>query len=274
MYRILDNGKLQCINSSEVYGLIRSMKTFRLPGGKEDYLIIGSDSGRIVILKFDKDQNCFIKIQQETYGKTGCRRIVPGQYMALDPRGRAVLLGAVEKQKLVFVLNRDSKEQLTLSSPLEAHKSHTLVLDIVGVDNGYDNPLFASLEYDYTAADEDPTGEAYSKTPKNLVYYELDLGINNIVKKWVTPVDKSSNMLITLIVQRDSGEGLGPTGVLVCSNGYISYINQDHPTVTGKIPKRIQQKDSDIMIICHAEMYIKVLYILYIIEKFYIICSK
>ena len=41
-------------------------------------------------------------------GKSGCRRIVPGQYLAIDPKGRAVMIGAVEKQKLVYILNRDS----------------------------------------------------------------------------------------------------------------------------------------------------------------------
>ena len=41
-------------------------------------------------------------------GKSGCRRIVAGQYLAIDPKGRAVMIGAVEKQKLVYILNRDS----------------------------------------------------------------------------------------------------------------------------------------------------------------------
>lgn len=45
-------------------------------------------------------------MHQETFGKSGCRRIVPGQYLAVDPKGRAVMIGAVEKQKLVYILNR------------------------------------------------------------------------------------------------------------------------------------------------------------------------
>ena len=31
---------------------------------------------------------------------------MPGQYLAVDPKGRAVMIGAVEKQKLVYILNR------------------------------------------------------------------------------------------------------------------------------------------------------------------------
>ncbi len=58
-----------------------------------DYILLGSDSGRIVILEYIKDGNYFKKIHQETFGKSGCRRIVPGQYMAADPKGRACMIG-------------------------------------------------------------------------------------------------------------------------------------------------------------------------------------
>ncbi len=46
-------------------------------------------------------------------------------------------------------MNRDSNNKLTISSPLEAHKSHTLVFDTCSIDVGYENPLFAVLEVDY-----------------------------------------------------------------------------------------------------------------------------
>ena len=54
--------------------------------------MVGSDSGRIVILEYNAAKNVFDKVHQETYGKSGCRRIVPGQYMAIDPKGRAVMI--------------------------------------------------------------------------------------------------------------------------------------------------------------------------------------
>lgn len=57
--------------------------------------------------------------------------------------------GAVEKQKLVYILNRDAQARLTISSPLEAHKSNTLVYHMIGVDVGFENPTFACLEIDY-----------------------------------------------------------------------------------------------------------------------------
>lgn len=36
---------------------------------------------------------CWLQVHQETFGKSGCRRIVPGQYLAVDPKGRAVMIG-------------------------------------------------------------------------------------------------------------------------------------------------------------------------------------
>lgn len=63
-------------------------------GGNKDYIIVGSDSGRIVVLEYLPAKNIFNKIHQETFGKTGVRRIVPGQYLAADPKGRAVMIGS------------------------------------------------------------------------------------------------------------------------------------------------------------------------------------
>lgn len=60
-----------------------------------------------------------------------------------------IVVGAIEKQKLVYILNRDAEARLTISSPLEAHKSNTLVYHTVGVDVGFENPMFACLEIDY-----------------------------------------------------------------------------------------------------------------------------
>jgi YVTN family beta-propeller protein len=139
---------VQTVHATEVFGIIRSLATCRLTGGNRDYIVIGSDSGKIVILEYSADKQCFDRVHAETYGKTGVRRIVPGQYVAADPRGRAVMIGAVEKQKLVYILNRDSAARLTISSPLEAHKSATVCFDLIGVDVGFDNPIFAALEVD------------------------------------------------------------------------------------------------------------------------------
>ena len=65
---------------------------------------------------------------------------MPGEFLATDPKGRAIMIGAVEKQKFVYILNRDSNNKLTISSPLEAFKPHVITLDMVGIDVGIENP--------------------------------------------------------------------------------------------------------------------------------------
>ena len=83
------------------------------------------------------------------------------------------LLGAIEKQKLVYILNRDSQARLTISSPLEAHKGNTLVYHMVGIDVGFENPMFACLELDYEEADNDPSGEAVQTTQQVFIRWDI-----------------------------------------------------------------------------------------------------
>ncbi|KAI8824396.1 CPSF A subunit region-domain-containing protein [Fimicolochytrium jonesii] len=228
-----DTGKVHSLLTHQVFGIIRSIAPFRLTGASKDYIVVGSDSGKIVILEYNPEKNVFDRVHEETFGKSGCRRIVPGQYLAADPKGRAVMIGAIEKQKLVYILNRDASTKLTISSPLEAHKSHTLVHDIVGVDVGFENPVFACIEVDYADADQDPLGEAFQNAEKVLTYYELDLGLNHVVRKWSDPIDTRSNKLIAV-----PGGVDGPSGVLVCTEDYITWKHQDHPAVRVPIPRR------------------------------------
>ena len=43
---------------------------------------------------------------------------------------------------------------------------------------------------------QDSTGEAASEAQKHLTLYELDLGLNHVVRKWSEPVDNGANLLI------------------------------------------------------------------------------
>jgi splicing factor 3B subunit 3 len=97
--------KLESVTTTNVFGVIRSLASFRLNQSNVDYLIVGSDSGSIAVLRFDEASRAFVQVHNEVFGKTGCRRIVPGQYLACDPHGRSVMIAAIEKQKFVYTLN-------------------------------------------------------------------------------------------------------------------------------------------------------------------------
>ncbi|KAI8932631.1 hypothetical protein NX059_010128 [Plenodomus lindquistii] len=128
------------------------------------------------------------------------------------------MLASTEKNKLVYILTRSGQTDIAISSPLEAHKPQTLVYCLIGLDVGYDNPMFATLEVDYSSSETDPSGEAYDEIKKELVYYELDLGLNHIVRKWSEPVDRTANTLF-----RVPGGANAPSGVLCCGEDNITY---------------------------------------------------
>ena len=80
---------------------------------------------------------------------------------------------------------------------------------------------------------QDPTGEALEEAQQNLVFYELDLGLNHVVRKQSDALDFVANKLIAV-----PGGADGPSGVLVCSDNLITYRHIDEPPVSVRIPRR------------------------------------
>ncbi|KAI0199352.1 CPSF A subunit region-domain-containing protein [Astrocystis sublimbata] len=217
-------GKISTILSQDTFSIVRSIASFRLAGSSKDYILVTSDSGRIAILEFLPARNVFSRIHLETFGKSGVRRVFPGQYLAVDPKGRACLLASIEKNKLLYILNRNAQAALTISSPLEAHRPGTLVFSLVALDVGYANPVFAALETD---SDQD------GRPDVELVYYELDLGLNHVVRKWAEPVAPTASVLFQV-----PGGNDGPSGVLVCGEESIAYRHSGQDACRVPIPRR------------------------------------
>ena len=226
-------GTLVEIHSQDFFAVVRSLGTYKLSGSPKEYLIVGADTGRIATLEWMPDEHRWQRNHLETFGQSGVRRAIPGEYLAVDPRGRACMLASVEKNKIVYFLNRDSKGNLTISSPLEAHKPRTLNFALVALDTGYDNPAFASIELDYTELDSDPTDTAQDEVQKELAYYELDLGLNHITRKWSEPTERTAHALYAVPGGRD-----GPGGVLICGLDIITYMHKDQPSFRIPIPRR------------------------------------
>ena len=45
-----------------------------------------------MVLRFNGETNAFEKIYQETFGKVGVIHGLPGQYLAVNPTGRAFMI--------------------------------------------------------------------------------------------------------------------------------------------------------------------------------------
>lgn len=61
----------------------------------------------------------------------------------------------------------------------------------------------------------------------------MDLGLNHAGRKWSAVIDRTANYLIPV-----PGGNDGPSGVLVCSEGYISWFHPEYQSVKIPIPKR------------------------------------
>ncbi|KAF5254508.1 hypothetical protein FANTH_766 [Fusarium anthophilum] len=198
-------GRVQPFLSHDLFSIIRSIAFFRLAGSSKDYIIVSSDSGCIAILEYLPTQNRFSRLLLETFGKSG--------------------------NKLIYVLNRNSQAELTISSPVEAHKHGVLVLSQVALDVGYSNPVFAALETDYSESD---LGSSTQEIPGvELIYYELDLGLNHVVRKWSETVDSTASLLFQVPGGTD-----GPGGVLVCGEASITYRHTNQEPLRVPIPRR------------------------------------
>lgn len=185
------------------------------------------------MLNYDHTKNAFKRVHLETFGKSGVRRTVPGQYLASDPRGRCCMLASVEKNKVVYIVNRNSEGAIMISSPHEANQWASLCFAVCALDTGWEHPIFAALEVAYGDSESDPSGEMYERREKHLVYYTVDLGLNHVVKSWSDSVDYTANMIFGVPGGQD-----GPSGVIVCCEDRIYYRHDKSNPLCIPIPRR------------------------------------
>lgn len=87
-----------------------------------------------------------------------------------------------------------------------------------------------------------------------LTFYELDLGLNHVVRKWSEPTDPRANLLVQVpggqLASSDRFDG--PSGVLVCCEDYVIYRHMDAPQHRVPIPRRrhpLEDKDRGLIIV-------------------------
>lgn len=209
-------GKL--LRTKQMWAEIRGLAVV----GRE-MVAVTSDSGTVVMLGPDGVRDSGM------LGRTGVRRLTEGAYVAAEAKARAIMVAAHERGKLVYVVGRDGK----MGSGLLASVDDVVVTDVIGVDVGYENPVFAVLERQ--------NGKMW------VVFYELELGLNHVVRKWKGEVDWSSNKLFQ--VPGTEGDTIGPSGVIVVSKNWIRYRNGRRIELDVRIPKRYGSNGEDTIIV-------------------------
>lgn len=96
-----------------------------------------------------------------------------------------------------------------------------------------------------------------------LTYYELDLGLNHVVRKWSEPTDPRANLLIQVPggKQTSSDSFEGPSGVLICCEDHVIYRHMDAPQHRVPIPRRdnpLEDKERGLIIVAAVMHKMKV----------------
>lgn len=235
-----ETGKVTKVMAQKAFANIQNVDTIRLTGTQKDLLVVTSDSGKLVILEYKDATSSFVPLVQEPHSKNGLRRITPGEYLAVNPKNRAVMVGAIERTKLVYKVEMENVAGLLeLLSPLETTSKNVLTFLLCALDTGYDNPVWAAIEIDYKNYERKQYDPATS--PLTLNYYELDQGLNHVVtRKSKGDLPASASLLVPL-----PGH-IG--GVLVCCNSHLIYEKEG-----GKnrvfLPLPIREKSEETVIV-------------------------
>ncbi|KAG5418179.1 RSE1 [Candida metapsilosis] len=233
-----ETGKLSTQISQHLFAVINSVDKLRF--NDHDVLVFTSDSGNLSIIQYDLKRNEFVSCCQMPMCKNGWNRSYPGEFLAVDSQSRCILVGAMEKKKLLYRVEL-SADKLELSSPVEyasvaRSKQSLLCLSLISLESGLSNPLFVALEYDN------------EQQVTLLNYYEFDQGMNHVVKhnSKVRTVPNDANYLVP--VPGHIG------GVLVCGENWIMYDMLGAESIILPLPRR---KNQNSIITAHVTHVLK-----------------
>ncbi|EDO16317.1 hypothetical protein Kpol_1059p7 [Vanderwaltozyma polyspora DSM 70294] len=184
----VSEGTLNLCITIPIFATITAMDSFVIPKAPYSFLAITSDSGVLTIARFIRESG-IIKLKtdlNEPLSRTGLRRLSPISYLNIEPYGRCLMVSAMERSKLCFLLDYEDNK-IKISSPLEINRSGMIMMGGTSCDVRYDNPCFATIEID-TSRNND----------FHLVFYVLDLGLNHIIKKSDYKIRKGANYIMSL----------------------------------------------------------------------------
>lgn len=148
--------------------------------------------------------------------------------MATDPKGKAILIAAVESTKMVFSFHQ-TKSKSTINGPLSIDSPNTIIFDVASVETSSKSQIFASLEHPYRP---EVKPQDASKT-KVLNFYKVDWDRNETSLKISYNVDSTAHKLISL------PSSLGFGGVLILAKDKVIYrsIETENEIIVA-VPKR------------------------------------
>jgi splicing factor 3B subunit 3 len=268
LYNIDDTGKLNCINVTPIFAVVRSASVVRPKFLGRDAVLLGSDSGYISESYYELSIKGWKIIATAGYGRAGCLKDTPGQYLAGCKHGGSVMVASVESQFAVFRLSELSvptDASTTAGEGMEIdilNFSHELKVLPYSLSPGCPDRIQAGsptaspcVMFDLCALDTGDSNDTYfaaiEASPcaakgieKNLVVYRLDAS-NKTIHRASYAAEREANILIPLPSSKQSSAFNG--GVIICGVGLLSlHIPDKNVIMSAKLPIE------DDLIVCGA----------------------
>lgn len=93
-------------------------------------------------------------------------------------------------------------------------------MDVVALDVGNQNAMFVCLEIDYGEIEDKEALINVGGVKKSIVYYQMEFGMNSVIRKKDVQVDSTAHMLIPV-----PGCDDGPGGIIVLLEDFLLYRN-------------------------------------------------
>ena len=202
--------------------LLRFVTTSLTSSDAADQTLLGSSIG-----------GSWMIVSTVALGRSGMRVAVPGHYLAADPHGRAVMVAAPLRNKLVFPIQVVQDEEgaggakVVLGSPIECHRA-TVVHAVTALDFSPErNATFAVIEdlLPEVAADEEQGAARENNVPplskpaaatagRQLCFYEHFPGLQQVQRIYTVAAAATAHHIIPLPTTGTNQLG----GVLLCND--------------------------------------------------------
>lgn len=243
VYRLnRQTSKLEKFQNQKVLSLIQRIEKVRLVGTQTDLLALTADSGTLTLSRLDKTSKRFVPVAQHPHSKPALRRLTPGEYLYAEPRGRAILVAAIERDLLVYKVEPQN-QSVALLSPLTVAANNVITLTMCALDTNYENPMWVAIEaHQLTLLHGKPLDS--SAGPLLLTYYELDQGLNHVVRRNCKH-DLPASATALISIPGHVG------GVVICCGTYLIY--EDSPVNNNRLylPLPIRENTTESPIVCH-----------------------
>ncbi len=205
----------ETVSTTKLYAVVRDICSFQLPDSAQHLVAVGSDTGCFDLYGYDSAVDQFVQVLRHPYGRIGCRRAVPGQYVLAQPTdATSIMVGALEQSKLIYHLKAGPNNKPEFAgAPQQINLPGVVTYHAVAIPSEAAAPSqYAAIELDTTNGEKQRVLAVYTAAPTQPRPDRVEL-----------PLPPSAHRLVALPASSSTKCG----DMLVCCDGEILLMNVD-----------------------------------------------